>query len=118
MESVSLPNDINKAIIVLNPILLSILLSYNYISEMNFNPLIFFLICITSMSIGLCMWGMKGSIINSFNKRYGNRINADFQWYRSFNNYPRQVDITYMISILGFILLWMFGIAIQINSMN
>jgi hypothetical protein len=63
----------NKAIIVLNPIILGIILSYNAVNEFLTRPLAFVLACIFSMFVSLCMWGYKYSIEEHFEKNFGNR---------------------------------------------
>jgi hypothetical protein len=118
MYDIPLPNDINKAIIVLNPILLGIVLSYDYVSADSINPLLFLLICIFSMFFAFCMWGQKRTIINDFNKRFGNYLNSDWHWYHSSYNYPNRVEHTYMMSVISFLALWAFAIALQAKSIS
>lgn len=59
------------------------------------------------------MWGYKESVISSFNRHYGNRINADWHWNKGRENYPDKINLSKLITVAVFGLMYFLALLLQ-----
>ena len=114
-----LPNDLNKAILIINGFIFASILSYTYVvgaESILSEPFIFIYTSLTGIMVCLGVWYYKNNIWSDFYRQFGHFPDPEWHFYHSSYDYPYYLNLADKISVIAFCVYHLMALIFQTIS--